>query len=153
MGHRAALQYECMRGMSALEQVIRDFQGADDEMRVEFLLEYAEALPPLPRAYYPLRDAGMHLIEECQSPVFLVVGVRDGRVSVVADVPHEAPVARSFVALLVYMFDEQPTQMVVDAPRDLLKPLGIAGLLGLRRRYGLRAIYNHLRQEVKRRID
>ena len=133
-----------------LSSIIANFQAADDELRLELLMEYAARLPHLPAAYHPLRDAGLNMIAECQSPVFLMVSVADGMVRIFADVPAEAPTARSFVSLLVHAFDGEPAAAVLGAPADLLRSLGLFGLLGMQRTRGLTAIYQRLRQEVVR---
>ena len=135
---------------TALEQVIGDFQAADDEMRLEMLLEYADLLPVLPVVYRPLRDAGMNMVHECQSPVFLFIEGAGNRVRIYGDVPVEAPTARSFVSFLIRAFDGMPAKAIAQAPQDMLQALGLTALLGLQRRRGLTAIYRRLQQEVVR---
>ena len=125
--------------------------GAQD--RLDILLDYAERLPPLPEAYAPLRDRGLNMVHECQSPVFLMVEVDDDDVvHLHADVPREAPTARSFTSILLEAFDEQPASVVLDAPPDVLHDLGIGALIGMQRTRGLRAIYAKLRNEVARKV-
>ena len=124
----------------------------DDETRLELLLDYAAQLPPLPSEYHTLRDAGLNMIHECQSPVFLMVEVTGSTVHIHADVPMEAPTPRSFVAILVRAFDGRPARHVLEAPDDLLHRLGLAHLLGMQRIRGLSAIYRHTRSEVSRQV-
>jgi cysteine desulfuration protein SufE len=139
--------------MPTLEEIARDFQMVDDDMRLELMLEYAQQLPPLPEAYHPLRDRGLNMVHECQSPVFLMVEVSDGAVRLHADVPEEAPTARSFAAILVEAFDGVDPQVVLDAPDDILHRLAIDRLLGMQRTRGLRAIYRRVKHEVARRVE
>jgi cysteine desulfuration protein SufE len=134
--------------MTRLESILALFQEADPEMRMALLLEFAERLPPLPAAYAPLRDAGLGMVHECQSPVFLMVEVQNGRVRIYADAPREAPTPRGFTALLVEAFDGIPPEQILSAPEDLLYRLGIAPLLGMQRLRGLTGIYQRLRREV-----
>ena len=136
--------------MSRLDDIAEDFQAVDDDIRLELLLEYSAKLPPLPEAYAPLRDAGLNMVHECQSPVFLMVELDDGRVRLRADVPEEAPTARSFTAILVEAFDGADPQTVLDAPSDILNQLRLANLLGMQRTRGLSAIYGRVKSEVAR---
>ena len=128
-----------------LAQIIADLQAVDAETRLEVLLEYGDALPPLAPDYYALRDAGHYIVEECQSPVFLFAEVRHGLVRIHADVPVEAPIARSFTSLLVHAFDGSPPSAILSAPTDMLSALSLRGLLGMQRTKGLQAIYLHAR--------
>lgn len=136
--------------LERLSEVVDSFQMAEPPLRLELLLEYADRLPPLPETYVPLRDAGLNRVHECQSPVFLMVELRDGRVVLHADVPPEAPTARGFTSILVEVFDGARPDEVAAAPADLLHPLGLSALIGMQRTRGLSAIYYRLRQEVAR---
>jgi cysteine desulfuration protein SufE len=136
-----------------LDEITDTFQMVDDDVRLELLLDYAQRLPPLPEAYRPLRDRGLNMVHECQSPVFLMVEVRDGTVRLHADVPDEAPTARSFTAILHEAFDGADPQTVLDAPNDVLHRLALDRLLGMQRMRGLSAIYRRLKHEVQRQVE
>ena len=137
---------------TTLTSIIEDFQDADDEIRLEILLEYSALLPPLPEAYHSLRDAGLNMVEECQSPVFLMINVNNGVVKIVADVPEEAPTVRSFTAILVHAFDGKTAATVLDAPTNILHKMGLIRLIGMQRTRGLTAIYQRVRREVIRKM-
>ena len=136
-----------------IEEIVEEFAEVDGQTRLELLLEYADQVPPLPQAYHSLRDAGIGLIHECQSPVFLLVEVRSGTVRIIADVPREAPTPRSFVGILIDAFDGQPAKAVRRAPENLIHQLGLAGMLGMQRMRGLSAVYRFLRSEVTRQAN
>jgi len=136
--------------MSTLAAIAEELQRVDDETRLELLLDYAQQLPPLPEAYHPLRDRGLNMVHECQSPVFLMVEVEHGLVRLHADVPAEAPTARGFTALLVMAFDGATPDAVLEAPDDILHRLGLIHLLGMQRTRGLNAIYQRIKNEVRR---
>ena len=131
-------------------EIAEEFQAVDAQTRLELLLEFAESLPPLPEDYRALRDRGLNMVHECQSPVFLMPEVRDGVVRVRADVPEEAPTARGFTSILVSAFDEASVDEVLAAPDDALHALGLTQSLGMQRTRGLTAIYGRLRRDVRR---
>ena len=138
--------------MSTLDEIADTFQTVDDDTRLELLLDSAQQLPPLPEVYHPLRDRGLNMVHECQSPVFLMVEVKNGTVHLHADVPEEAPTARSFTAILLQAFDGADPQTVLDAPSDVLHRLALDRLLGMQRTRGLSAIYRRLKREVARQV-
>jgi len=138
--------------MNRLEEIAEAFQLADQDFRLELLLDYSDKLPELPEDYKELRDQGMNMVHECQSPVFLMAEVEDGTVHVIGDVPREAPTARAFVSILHEAFDGESPEEVMDAPRDALRLLGLSGLLGMQRTQGLSAIYSRLRKQVEEKV-
>ena len=80
--------------MPRLDSIIRRFQQADRETRLETLLDYAKKLPPLPARHEEARAAGLNRVHECQTPVFLWVESGespDDVVEIHADVPRESP--------------------------------------------------------------
>jgi cysteine desulfuration protein SufE len=134
--------------MSKFDDIADTFQAVDDDFRLELLLDYADKLPPLPERYHKLRDEGIGMVHECQSPVFLQVETENGTLRVFADVPREAPTARAFCAILTEAFDGEPSGAVRNAPRDPLHQLGLSQLLGARRTRGLSAVYQRLQNEA-----
>ncbi len=138
--------------MPTLEEIAEPFDMVDRDMRIELLLEYADKLPPLPEEFETMRDNGLDMVHECQSPVFLHIEVDDEDiVHVIADVPREAPTARAFVSILHEAFDGQPAAAVQDAPNDPLRLLRLSKLLGMQRTQGLSAIYRKLKTEVEKK--
>lgn len=136
--------------MNRLEEIAEQFETADPPLRLELLLEYAQKLPPLPEAYWPLRDAGLNRVHECQSPVFLMIENQGGKVLIRADVPETAPTARGFVSIMTHAFNGMEPKAILDAPADILRFLGLSGLIGMQRTFGLNAIYRRIRNEAAR---
>src|SRR5215831_19559083 len=87
-----------------LDEIVAEFADLDPRERLELLLEFAENLPPLPERYQAQRDAGLHRVPECQTPVFIWVELIDGNVHIDADVAPEAPTVKGFVGILVDAF-------------------------------------------------
>ncbi len=137
--------------MSRLDEIIEEFQGLDYETTLEMLLHYAESLPELPEEYKVARDAGYNRVPECQTPVFLWVELKDGRVSMHADAARESPTVRGFVSLLVDAFNGATPEEVEQAPNDVLNRIGLANILGMVRTNGLSAVYQRIKNEVVKR--
>lgn len=135
------------------EEIADLFQSVEPEVRLELMLDYSEQLPPLPERLHELRDAGLEMVHECQSPVFLHVEVEGGRVGLYPDVPREAPTARAFCGILHEAFHEAAPADVAAAPSDALHRLGIDRLLGMQRTRGLSAIYQRVKAEVARKAE
>lgn len=128
-----------------LADLIALFEALEPVERLEVLTDYVGRLPVLDPAWHAARDAGLHLVPECQSPVFFMVLKEGDRVRIVADAPVEAPVVRGFVGMLVALFDGATHAEIESAPEDLLAALGLDAAVGMRRRHGLGAVYRRLK--------
>jgi cysteine desulfuration protein SufE len=131
-----------------IDDIVAEFADLDPRERLELLLEFAENLPPLPDRYQAERDAGMHRVPECQTPVFIWTELVDGKVQIYAEVAPEAPTVKGFVGILVNSYSGQPPETVLATPPDLLHRLGLLESLGMVRMRGLAAIQHHIRQQV-----
>ncbi len=135
--------------MTKIEEIIDAFQQADYQETLAMLLDYSESLPELPEKYIEERAAGFNRVPECETPVFVWIEVKDGLVHIDADVPPESPTVRGFVSLLVDSFNGATPQEVESAPLNLVHNLGLDQKLGTRRMFGLSAVYNRIKSEVK----
>lgn len=131
-----------------LTETVETFQMLDPHLRLEMLLDYANALPPLPDHLHAERDAGLGRVVECQSPVYLFTSVEDDTVRLFADVPEQAPTARGYVSLLVDALDGATPAEVAAVPDDLLRQLGLAQSLGMTRQRGLGAVLYRIKHAV-----
>ena len=132
--------------LDALDRVIRRFQGADKQTRLELLLDYSRKLPPLPERFHAARDQGLNRVAECQSPVFLFLEPEGTGVVLHADAPREAPTVRGFVSLLARSIEGAPPADVAALPSDLLDRLGLSEALGMTRMHGLTAMVGRIRR-------
>jgi cysteine desulfuration protein SufE len=131
-----------------LDQIVAEFADLEPRERLELLLEFAESLPPLPAKYQAERDAGLHRVAECQTPVFIWVELVDGRIQIHADVAPEAPTVKGFVGILVDAYSGATPDQIETVPTDLLKRLGLLESLGMVRMRGLAAIQHYIRAQV-----
>jgi len=133
-----------------IDEVIEQFREADFQETLAMLLDYSEGLPELPEEFIEARDSGYNRVAECETPVFIFVRLEDGYVKIHADVPEESPTVRGFVALLVDAFGGATPQEIDEAPENLINSLGLDHKLGMRRMFGLSAVYNRIKSEVKK---
>ncbi|HEX3927860.1 MAG TPA: SufE family protein [Gemmatimonadales bacterium] len=130
------------------DTVIARLRAADRNTRLETLLDYSRKLPDLPPELQGAGEHESHRVSECQTPVFLWVGVKDGIVTLAADVPRESPTVRGFVALLISRLSGRTPADVADVPEDLLDQLGFSETLGMMRTQGLTAIVGRIKRAV-----
>jgi cysteine desulfuration protein SufE len=134
---------------TALETIVADLKGSDRQERIDILLDFAKSLPPLPERLLAHKDAS-HRVEECQSPVYLFVELDDGRVSLNADAPIEAPTVRGFVSLLLEGLNGSTVEEILKVPADLVDRCGLGEILGMLRVRGLSGVLRRLKAEVTR---
>ena len=136
--------------MSKIQDIIEIFEEADYQETLEILLDYSENLPELPEKYIEARDKGYNRVPECETPVFIWVDLEGSNVNIHADVPRESPTVRGFVSLLVDAFSGSSPGDIESAPNNLISSLKLDQKLGTRRMYGLSAVYNRIKRDIKR---
>jgi cysteine desulfuration protein SufE len=130
------------------DALINRFRAADRNTRLETLLDYSRKLRDLPPGLQGASDREAHRVTECQTPVFLWVGVEDGKIAMHADVPRESPTVRGFVSLLQHRLTGATPAEVAEIPDDLLDQLSISETLGMMRTQGLSAILSRVKRTV-----
>ena len=82
-----------------LAEIVDEFASAPRELALEMLLEFADAVPPLPADL--AGHEGMEQVPECQTQFFLRAEVQpDDTVRSYFDCPPEAPTTRAFAGIL-----------------------------------------------------
>jgi cysteine desulfuration protein SufE len=132
--------------MADFDRTIQRFASADSQLRLELLLDYARKLPALPERYQLAKEKGENKVPECMSPVFLFLEANDGKLTLFADAPVEAPTVRGFVALLAREINDASPKDVAAIPSDLLDRLRLTELLGMTRMQGLTAIVSRIKR-------
>ncbi len=83
-----------------LRMIVEDFSLLEGQEKLEYLMELAEKLPPLPDWLMAQRDS-MEVVHECMTTVFVHVEKEDdGRFSFYLDVPPESPTVRGYATIL-----------------------------------------------------
>jgi cysteine desulfuration protein SufE len=130
------------------DSLIARFRAADRNIRLETLLDYSRKLRDLPADMQSTSDREAHRVTECQTPVFLWIGVEHGTVTIHADVPQVSPTVRGFVSLLQHRLTGATPGDVAGIPDDLLDQMGLTETLGMMRTQGLIAILGRVKRSV-----
>lgn len=136
--------------MTPFQKSLQRFRSATREMRMLLLLQYAKKFPELPGELQEARDAGLNRVQECQTPLFLWVSVKDGRVRLLADAPRDAPTVRGFMGFLMESLNGAPVEEVAGLPDGLLDEMGIGEVLGVMRTQGLGSVVRRVKRDVAR---
>ncbi|MCZ7666149.1 MAG: SufE family protein [Chloroflexi bacterium] len=75
-----------------LAEIVEDFNFCVGQEKLEYLLEFAEALPPLPAQFADKRDE-MEEVHECITPVFIYAEEENRRYHYHFDIPQKRPLS------------------------------------------------------------
>jgi cysteine desulfuration protein SufE len=122
------------------QQIINEFTLFPDWMdKYEHLIELGKLLPPFDEK----SKTEQHLIEGCQSRVWLDASYKDGRVYFTAD--SDAIITKGIVSLLVRVLSGQPPQDIMDAKLDFINHTGLKENLSPTRANGLLAMVKQMK--------
>jgi cysteine desulfuration protein SufE len=131
-----------------LREIVDEFVSAPRDVVLEMLLEYSDAVPPLPGEL--AGHEGMEQVPECQTPFFLQATVHPDRtVTAVFDCPPEAPTTRAFAGILAEGLDGASVDEVLAVPDDLYGSMGLAAVISPLRVRGGTAILARLKRQVR----
>jgi cysteine desulfuration protein SufE len=134
-----------------LAEIVEEFASAPRDVVLEMLLEYSDAVPPLPAAY--VDHAGMEQVIECQTPFFLRAEVSPDRiVTTWFDCPPESPTTRAFAGILSEGLAGATVDEVLAVPDDLYQRMGLAQAISPLRVRGGNAILARLKRQVREQI-
>jgi cysteine desulfuration protein SufE len=135
-----------------LAEIVAEFADAPRDMVLEMLLEFSEAIPPLPEEL--AGRVGMEQVSECQTPFFLKAEVTPERtVDVWFDCPPEAPTTRAFAGILAEGLAGASVEQVLAVPSDLYQRMGLAAAISPLRVRGGTAILGRLQRQVREKTD
>ena len=133
-----------------LAEIVEDFASAPREVVLEMLLEFSDAVPPLPEE---LRGhEGMEQVPECQTQFFLRSEVHpDETVQTWFDCPPEAPTTRAFAGILAEGLEG--AREILAVPEDLYSRMGLATAISPLRIRGGTAILGRLKRQIRDQLD
>lgn len=138
----------------SLAEIADDFQSATNELKLQLLLEFSDELPALPERYAGHLDQ-LERVDECQSPLFLVVEVGPGDslddrvVNIFFDAPPEAPTTRGFAGILHEGLDGLSASDVLAVPDDAPMRFGLAEAVSPLRMRGMVAMLGRIKRQVR----
>ena len=127
-----------------LQAIVEDFNYCQGQEKLEYLLEMAESLAPLPPWLAEQRD-DMDEVHECMTPVFIFAEHENGRLHFHFDIPPEAPTVRGFAAILQQGLDGVTPQQVEAIPNEFYLQMGLQSVLSGQRLNGIGAILAHMK--------
>jgi len=136
-----------------LYELTEEFEGLNDEERLHVLLDFAETLPDESGENAPLFGNEACRIQECQTPVFMRVGILNGKTVIEANVPRKSPKVRGIVSLIVEGIDQSEPAEVLALPDDLLPIFGLENALGMTRQQGVRGMMSRIKRDLQAALD
>jgi cysteine desulfuration protein SufE len=132
-----------------LQEIIGDFGAVPGNERLQLLLEFSEALPPLPARYAGHRDL-LERVPECQTPLFLAVEVDgSGTVHLFFDAPPQSPTTRGFAGILHAGLDGLNADEILATPGEFTGQLGLADVVSPLRLRGMAAMLARIKRQVR----
>lgn len=142
---------------TALAEIAEDFAAVTARDRLQLLLEFSDDLPPLPDRYAGHAEL-LERVDECQSPLFLVVevgeaidgGSADDRpVDIFFQAPPEAPTTRGFAGILHEGLGGLTAGEVLAVPDDAPYRFGLAEAVSPLRLRGMVAMLGRIKRQVR----
>lgn len=135
-----------------LQEIVEDFQIIQGREKLEYLLEFAESLPPLPDWLQEQRDA-LEQVHECMTPVFVFVEKQNGHLRYHFDIPPESPTVRGYAEILRDATEGLTPDEILAIPHDFYLAMGMSDVLSGQRLNGLGAILNYVQQLARRHLN
>jgi cysteine desulfuration protein SufE len=134
------------------QEIVEAFQEVPQNVKLELLLEYSDALPALPERYKDHPEL-LERVEECQSPVYLFVEVdAESTVHIFLTAPDEAPTTKGFASLLQLALDQEKAETVLSFDESFVDALGITELVSPLRIRGLQGMLMRIKRQVKEKM-
>lgn len=122
------------------DEIIEDFSGFDDWMdKYSYIIDLGNAVEPLDEKY----KTPENLIEGCQSRVWIVAELVDGKVQFTAD--SDAIIVKGIISLLLRALSGQTPQDILDSDLYFIKEVGLQEHLSPTRSNGLVAMVKQMR--------
>lgn len=139
--------------MLKLHDLAAEFDDLDDREKLETLMDFSETLPDPSGKHGLLRGNETCRVQECQTPVYMWIGINDGKTELEADVPRSSPTVRGLVSLIIEGIQGAPPQEVLELPDDLLPLLKLETVLGMTRSQGVRGMIARIKRELIAALD
>ena len=120
--------------------LIEEFEGLDDWMdRYSVIIDMGNSLPPIDEEL----KTPQHLIEGCQSRVWLDAELVDGHIHFTAD--SDAIIVKGIISMLIRVLNDHTPDEILDADLYFIDRIGLAEHLSPTRSNGLLAMVKQIR--------
>ena len=121
-------------------EIIDEFSDIDDWMdRYAMIIDMGNSLPPIDEKY----RTPEHLIEGCQSRVWLNSDLEDGKVVYTAD--SDAIIVKGIISMLIKVLSEHTPDEILNADLSFIDKIGLSEHLSPTRSNGLLAMVKQMR--------
>lgn len=125
------------------QEIISEFQDIDDWMdRYAYIIDLGNALPPIDEKY----KTPEHLIEGCQSRVWLNAELNDGKVHYTAD--SDAIIVKGIISLLISVLNDHTPDEILDSDLRFIDAIGLSEHLSPTRSNGLLAMVKQMKLDA-----
>jgi cysteine desulfuration protein SufE len=123
------------------EEIIDEFSllEGDQESKIFYIMELGEKLPPMDNAL----KTEDHIIKGCQSKVWLVTSLEEGKVYFQAD--SNTGITKGLISLLVRIFSGKSPNDILNANLFFLEKIGMDRLIGSQRSNGLASMIKQIK--------
>ena len=129
-----------------LQEIVDDFASLTREEKIETLLAYSDALPPLPERLKDERDK-MEPVPECMTPVFLHgEKATDGSIMFYFDIPPQSPTVRGLASILASGLSGSKPEEILAVPADFFLPMKLQEAISQQRINGFIGVLAHMKQ-------
>ncbi len=124
----------------AQQDVIDEFSDIEDWMdKYAYIIDLGNALPPIDEKY----RTPEHIIEGCQSRVWLNAELENGKINFTAD--SDAIIVKGIISLLIKVLSGHTPDEILNADLHFIKAIGLAEHLSPTRSNGLDAMVKQMR--------
>jgi cysteine desulfuration protein SufE len=135
-----------------LQEIVEDFSFANNQEKVEMLVQYSETLPDLPAWLEPERDK-MDSVPECMTPVHVFGQTEGGCLTFHFDIPPMSPTVRGLAAILSEGLNGCTPEQILSVPADFYLQMGLQDALSHQRLNGFSAILAHMKKIAARELE
>ncbi len=125
------------------QEIIDEFQDIDDWMdRYAYIIDLGNALPAIDEKY----KTPEHLIEGCQSRVWLNAELRDGKVHYTAD--SDAIIVKGIISMLISVLNDHTPDEILQSDLHFIDAIGLSEHLSPTRSNGLLAMVKQMKLDA-----
>ena len=125
------------------DEIVEEFELFDNwEDKYEYIIDMGKKLPPLADVH----KNDDRRIRGCQSTVWMVSEMRDGKVFYLAD--SDAVIVKGLISMLIRVLSGQSTQDIIQADLGFIDRIGMTSHLAQTRSNGLRAMIKQMKLDA-----